>query len=80
MNAGCRHAVVTQHPPSAYTPKSNTRNRIPGCASVLHCEIKYKKPVFQYNLYQECGLLSLISRCMRCPVLAWRMLLCDTPY
>eukprot|EP00961_Rhodomonas_salina_P155923 2099666-Rhodomonas_salina.1 len=29
----------------------------------LHCEIKYKKPHFQYNLYQESGFLSLISGC-----------------
>eukprot|EP00961_Rhodomonas_salina_P288425 3897779-Rhodomonas_salina.2 len=26
-------------------------------------EIKYKKPHFQYNLYQECGFLCLISHC-----------------
>eukprot|EP00961_Rhodomonas_salina_P204067 2753833-Rhodomonas_salina.1 len=29
----------------------------------LHCEIKYKKLPFQYNLYQECGFLYLILRC-----------------
>eukprot|EP00961_Rhodomonas_salina_P026764 361602-Rhodomonas_salina.1 len=25
------------------------------CALCLHCIIKYEKPHFQYNLYQECG-------------------------
>mmetsp|Transcript_15777 Transcript_15777/g.37385 ORF Transcript_15777/g.37385 Transcript_15777/m.37385 type:complete len:96 (+) Transcript_15777:74-361(+) len=35
----------------------------------LHPEIKCKKPSFQYNLYQECGFLSLISRSAdRCSV------------
>eukprot|EP00961_Rhodomonas_salina_P128253 1728229-Rhodomonas_salina.2 len=29
----------------------------------VHCEIKCKKPHFQYNSYQECGFLSLISGC-----------------
>eukprot|EP00961_Rhodomonas_salina_P259638 3508352-Rhodomonas_salina.1 len=36
----------------------------PGSALlVLHLEIKYKKPHFQYNLYQDCGFLHLISQC-----------------
>eukprot|EP00961_Rhodomonas_salina_P302787 3940978-Rhodomonas_salina.3 len=26
----------------------------------VHPEMQYKKPHFQYNLYQECGFLSLI--------------------
>eukprot|EP00961_Rhodomonas_salina_P226307 3059539-Rhodomonas_salina.1 len=29
----------------------------------LHPGIQYKKPHFQYNLYQECGFLSWISGC-----------------
>eukprot|EP00961_Rhodomonas_salina_P087096 1171522-Rhodomonas_salina.6 len=29
----------------------------------IHCEIKYKKPQTQYNLYQECVFLYLISGC-----------------
>eukprot|EP00961_Rhodomonas_salina_P238586 3224595-Rhodomonas_salina.2 len=31
---------------------------------VLQCEIKYKKPHFQYKLYQECVYLHLISGCI----------------
>eukprot|EP00961_Rhodomonas_salina_P285449 3857247-Rhodomonas_salina.2 len=31
----------------------------------LHPEIQYKKPHFQYILYQECGFLSLILGCTR---------------
>eukprot|EP00961_Rhodomonas_salina_P143401 1929617-Rhodomonas_salina.1 len=29
--------------------------------SPMHSEIKYKKPHFQYNLYQKCGFLHLVS-------------------
>eukprot|EP00961_Rhodomonas_salina_P006451 87179-Rhodomonas_salina.2 len=39
---------------------------LPTCGS-LHCEIKYKEPQSQYNLYQECGLLCLISHCISLP-------------
>eukprot|EP00961_Rhodomonas_salina_P304158 3941505-Rhodomonas_salina.3 len=38
-------------------------------------EIPYKKPHFQYKLYQGCGFLCFISGCMRCPVLTLRVLL-----
>eukprot|EP00961_Rhodomonas_salina_P034086 458559-Rhodomonas_salina.1 len=31
--------------------------------SSLHPEIQNKKPQFQYNLYQKCGFLYLISQC-----------------
>eukprot|EP00961_Rhodomonas_salina_P219124 2962191-Rhodomonas_salina.2 len=31
----------------------------------LHCEIKHKKTQSQYNLYQECVFLHLISGCTR---------------
>eukprot|EP00961_Rhodomonas_salina_P113087 1521451-Rhodomonas_salina.2 len=34
----------------------------------LHCEIKYKKPQFQDNLYHECAFLYLISGCEKCNV------------
>eukprot|EP00961_Rhodomonas_salina_P015478 207769-Rhodomonas_salina.1 len=30
---------------------------------VIHPEIEYKKPHFQYYLFQECGFLCLISGC-----------------
>eukprot|EP00961_Rhodomonas_salina_P205933 2779815-Rhodomonas_salina.1 len=30
----------------------------------VHPEIKYKKPQFQYDSYQKCGFLYLISLCM----------------
>eukprot|EP00961_Rhodomonas_salina_P207136 2795895-Rhodomonas_salina.1 len=32
---------------------------------LLQPEIQYKKPHFQYNLYQECAFLCLISGCMQ---------------
>eukprot|EP00961_Rhodomonas_salina_P267080 3608972-Rhodomonas_salina.2 len=34
----------------------------PKYARARFSEIKYKKPQFQYNLYQACGFLSLISQ------------------
>eukprot|EP00961_Rhodomonas_salina_P112976 1519832-Rhodomonas_salina.1 len=33
----------------------------------LHFKIKYKKPLFQYNLYQDFGFSDLISGCMSVP-------------
>eukprot|EP00961_Rhodomonas_salina_P200646 2706734-Rhodomonas_salina.2 len=33
-------------------------------ATSLRLETQYKKLHFQYNLYQECGFLYLISGCM----------------
>eukprot|EP00961_Rhodomonas_salina_P084578 1136165-Rhodomonas_salina.2 len=30
---------------------------------MTHPEIKYKQPLFQYSLCQECGFLCLISGC-----------------
>eukprot|EP00961_Rhodomonas_salina_P132761 1787392-Rhodomonas_salina.1 len=42
------------------------------CPIALHPEIEYKKPHFQYNLYQGCGFLHSISNCTRLPVCdAW---------
>eukprot|EP00961_Rhodomonas_salina_P206585 2789039-Rhodomonas_salina.1 len=35
------------------------------CSPPLHPQIKCKKPLFQYNLYQECGFLCFISGCRR---------------
>eukprot|EP00961_Rhodomonas_salina_P065594 881808-Rhodomonas_salina.5 len=28
------------------------------------CEVKYKQPRFQHNVYQECGCLYLIWQCI----------------
>eukprot|EP00961_Rhodomonas_salina_P070342 944451-Rhodomonas_salina.1 len=33
------------------------------CGTKIHPEIQHKKPQLQYNLYQECGFLRLISGC-----------------
>eukprot|EP00961_Rhodomonas_salina_P084213 1131485-Rhodomonas_salina.1 len=33
------------------------------CRHRVHPKIEYKKPQFQYNLYQSCSFLYLISRC-----------------
>eukprot|EP00961_Rhodomonas_salina_P231690 3130068-Rhodomonas_salina.2 len=40
-------------------PTRSGRKRI----MLFHHEFQYKKPRFQYSLYQECGFLSLISQC-----------------
>eukprot|EP00961_Rhodomonas_salina_P193430 2611167-Rhodomonas_salina.1 len=43
------------------TVQHSASSLIPTQAERVHPEIKYKKPPFQYNLYQECGFLCLIS-------------------
>eukprot|EP00961_Rhodomonas_salina_P166265 2240578-Rhodomonas_salina.1 len=35
-----------------------------GGAQNVHPEVKYKEPPSQYNLYQKCGLMDLISGCV----------------
>eukprot|EP00961_Rhodomonas_salina_P302055 3940708-Rhodomonas_salina.1 len=56
----------------------------------VHPEMQYKKPRFQYNLYQECGFLHLISYCNSTCAYLWHVLaqscyqptrvLCDVRY
>eukprot|EP00961_Rhodomonas_salina_P033120 445993-Rhodomonas_salina.2 len=46
-----------------------------GTTDSIHCrEIKYKKPRFQYNLYQNHGLWYLISQCKQSPGHTWRVM------
>eukprot|EP00961_Rhodomonas_salina_P161925 2180873-Rhodomonas_salina.2 len=42
---------------------------------LVHREIKYKKPSFQHNLYQECGVFYLIPQCRLSGACQWAPLL-----
>eukprot|EP00961_Rhodomonas_salina_P187185 2527461-Rhodomonas_salina.2 len=46
-----------------YDQAEEGRYRGAEVSPTLHPEIQYKKPHFQYNLYQDCGFLYWISEC-----------------
>eukprot|EP00961_Rhodomonas_salina_P222623 3010590-Rhodomonas_salina.1 len=64
---GCCYTAHASRHPTPEVPPSYRPTR------ALHPEIQYKKPLFQYNLYQECGFLHWISGCARCPALTSAM-------
>eukprot|EP00961_Rhodomonas_salina_P235134 3178083-Rhodomonas_salina.1 len=39
------------------TRNANNSGAFSRCARPLHCEVKYKQPTFQYDLYLKCGCL-----------------------
>eukprot|EP00961_Rhodomonas_salina_P301181 3940358-Rhodomonas_salina.4 len=55
--------ALSSHTHSARAARTGGRACSVAAGLPLHPEIQCKKPQVQYNLYQECGFLCLISGC-----------------
>lgn len=62
MSGRCAHDRVR-----TFSPRSlllcTSAGRSGASQRFLHCEIKYEKTQSQHNVFQECGVLYLISGC-----------------